>query len=259
MQENGCFSTQTCQNVQVYDKPIARIDPVPDVCFNGGNNSVNFSYSGTAGVATYSWDFGASAVPATSNLANPTNVHYLTTGTKTATLTVATNGCISDPVVANFDVIQEPKADFIINTNGITCAFDSIDLSITNPPVGPGQTYLWNFGTDANPATSSLTDPGKVIYTSGGTKTISLIVTYRGCQDVYASQVVVEETPQFSAGPDQEYCEGTGGTQINATTTGGNPAYTWSWTCNATSGCGLSSNTVEDPFANPQQYSDHCS
>ncbi len=250
LQEKGCFSPQNCINVQVHDKPTPRISPVSDVCFDNGNNNVNFSVAGSATYATYNWDFGPGSVPRTSNLPNPQGIKYNTVGTKTVTLTVANNGCISDPTTITFDVVKEPIADFIINSTGTICTNDSITLTVTNPAVGPSQTYQWSFGQDGNPAASSLPLPGGVIYTSGGVKTISLLVSYRGCTDVYAQQIRVEQSPIFDAGPSQEFCEADGGTQLDATVTGGTPGYAYLWTCNSGS-CGLSSRTVEDPWVNP--------
>jgi gliding motility-associated-like protein len=253
VQDKGCFSPQTCKNVQVYETPQARIDPVSDVCFAGGANSVAFTYSGTPGVSTYNWDFGFGSTPRTSNVPNPANIRYLSTGIKTVSLVVANNGCISDTFTTTFEVIPEPKADFIVNSNSTICSNDSITFTLTAPAVGPGQTYFWRFGNNSSPATSSLPNPGGVTYTSGGVKTISLVADYRGCRDVKATQLRVEESPMLSAGQSIEFCEGAGGAQINATTTGGTPTYTYLWRCSAPS-CGLSSNIVEDPFVNPLAF-----
>lgn len=250
VQEKGCFSTQNCLNVQVYDIPTPQIDPVAPVCFDRGNNSVDFNLTGSAIYATYNWDFGAGAVPRTSHLPNPTGIKYNTIGTKTVTLSVANNGCISDPTTITFDVIEEPKADFILNTSGTICTHDNITFSLPNLPVGASQTYQWSFGQDANPATSSLPNPGMVTYTSSGVKTISLLVSYRGCTDVAAQQIRVEPSPIFDAGPAQEFCEGTGGVQLDAAVQGGTAGYAYAWSCNSAS-CGLSNRTIEDPWVNP--------
>lgn len=252
VQEKGCFSSQTCQNVVVHGTPRASINPVSNVCFNNGANSTSFTRGGSAG-ATYSWDFGNGSTPRISTNPSPTNVRYLNTGTKTVSLVVATNGCISDTAFINLDVIKEPVADFIINSNGTTCTSDSISLLLTAPSSGAGQTYLWNFGSNARPTTSSLPVPGRIFYTSGGVKTISLVTSFRGCRDVKAQSIRVEESPYFSAGRGIEFCEADGGKQLDATVSGGTPSYTYRWWCGAGS-CGLSSNAIEDPFVNPLAF-----
>jgi gliding motility-associated-like protein len=252
VQQDGCFSSQTCQNVVVHETPNASINPVSNVCFNNGANSTSFVRGGSAG-STYAWDFGDGSTPRISSNPSPTGIQYLSTGTKTVSLVVATNGCLSDTAFVNFDVIKEPVADFIISSNSTTCTADSISLTLTAPSNGPGQTYLWNFGSNARPTTSSLPNPGKVFYTAGGVKTISLVTSYRGCRDVKAQSIRVEESPYFSAGKAIEFCEGDGGKQLDATVTGGTAAYTYRWWC-AAGGCGLSNNAVEDPVVNPLAF-----
>ncbi len=253
VQENGCFSSQTCVSVIVHQTPVAAIDPVSNVCFNNGANSVTFVKGSNTIGATYAWDFGDGSTPRVSANPSPAGVQYLSHGTKTASLVVQTNGCVSDTARVSFDVIKEPVSDFIINSRSTTCTHDTITLTLTKPSNGAGQTYLWNFGPNARPATSSLPNPGPVFYTAGGVKPISLVTTYRGCKDVKAQFIRVEESPYFSAGQEIDFCEGDGGEQLDATVTGGTPGYTYRWWCSAAS-CGLSSNVVQDPFVNPLAF-----
>ncbi len=246
IQDNGCFSNIATIHVQVYDNPVAQIAPVSNQCYSGNS----FNFTGPAGNYNYIWNFGA-ANPPTSTQANPMGIHYSTTGLKSATLRITENGCISDPTTVFFEVVQEPTAAFIFNSPGGTvCSNDTVTFSLAGTPVGPSQTYLWNFGTNAAPATSSLPNPGPVFYTSGGFKIIRLTTNYRGCIDDTIFSFRAEESPVLSAGPDKSYCEGDGGVQLDATTTAGLMPYTYTWWCNS-GGCGISSTTAEDPFVNP--------
>ncbi|MEM6264480.1 MAG: PKD domain-containing protein [Bacteroidota bacterium] len=247
VQERGCFSTQRCQNVNVLPKPLAVIDPIPNQCFGG--NSFNFVYSGTPNPDTYNWGFPGGS-PSLSSGANPTGITYPSIGIKTANVVVTKDGCISDPASVQFEVVPEPRPDFSFS-NGAICSDDGIAFTYSGTVLGPSQTFVWNFGQNSNPASSSLNNPGQVTYSSGGTKTVSLAVTFKGCTQATAKQVTIFDSPDFSAGTDKEFCEGDGGVQINATASGGTPTYTYSWWCNAPGGCGLSSQTVEDPFVNP--------
>lgn len=248
IQDNGCFSNVASQSVTVKNNPTAQIAPVANQCFTG--HSFNFAFNGTPGNYTYNWTFGQANPPA-STVANPTGITYSTTGLKAATLRIAENGCISDPETVFFEVIQEPRAAFIFNSPGGTvCSNDSVSFSLVGNPIGPAQTYLWNFGVDAVPATSSLPNPGQIFYTSGGFKIVRLTTNYRGCVHDTVFSFRVEESPVLSAGIDKAFCEGDGGVQLDATTTGGLLPYTYNWSCDA-GGCGISSTTAEDPFVNP--------
>ncbi|MFK7968760.1 MAG: PKD domain-containing protein [Bacteroidia bacterium] len=252
VQELGCFSPVSCQPITVLATPEASIAPVADLCFNNGVNAVQFSYTGTSNVDTYEWFFGPTASVSVSNNPNPTPITFSSPGVKTVRVLVTKDGCVSDTASVTFEVLDDPSAQFIINSTGNICAGDTVTFLRTAQSVSSSETYTWNFGTNAVPSTSNLLDPGPVVFSSGGSKVVTLIVRHGpGCEARFANQLRVEDAPNFNAGADLRYCEGTGGTQINATTSGGVPAYTWNWTCDRGVNCGLSSNAVEDPSVNP--------
>jgi gliding motility-associated-like protein len=253
VQENGCVSNQTCRQIDVLPPPVASIARVADVCFDGGANAVTFQYTGPANVATIEWFFGPSASRSTATGPTSPPISFATPGPKTVKVVCARGGCLSDTASVTFEVLRDPIADFAINrATGSTCAGDVVTFTRNGQAVSASEIYIWDFGQNANPATSNLLDPGPVTYSSGGTKTVSLIVRHGpGCEDRRAKQFVVHEVPAFNAGPDIRFCEGTGGVSLNGTTTGGLPTYTWQWDCDASPSCGLSSSIVEDPMVNP--------
>ncbi|MFK7971860.1 MAG: PKD domain-containing protein [Bacteroidia bacterium] len=253
VQENGCVSNLTCRQVDVLDLPRASIASVADVCFDSGANSVSFTYNGTPGVNTYEWFFGPTASRSTATGPTPPPISFSTPGIKTVRMVVAQNGCISDTARVSFEVLRDPIANFSINTaSGTVCAGDTVRVRRNGGSVSASEIYIWNFGQNANPAQSNLLDPGVITYSSGGTKVISLIVRHGpGCESRFADQVVIEDVPNFNAGNDVRFCEGTGGVQLNGTTNGGFPGYTWQWDCDASPSCGFSSSIVEDPTVNP--------
>ncbi|MFK7968761.1 MAG: PKD domain-containing protein [Bacteroidia bacterium] len=252
VQEFGCVSSKICKPVTVLKAPEASIAPVSDICFNKGRNSVQFQYTGTSSVDTYDWHFGPTTSQATSSNQNPGPRSYSSPGTKTTYLVVTKDGCKSDTASVRFDVLNDPEAQFAALTNGTVCPGDSVTYQRTAIAASIAETYQWNFGKDAVPASSNLEFPGPVVYASGGSKVVTLTVRHGpGCQDQYALQIRVEASPAFDAGPDVRYCEGTGGVQLNGTTSGGVAGYTWNWSCDRGALCGLSSNIVEDPLVNP--------
>jgi PKD repeat protein len=80
------------------------------------------------------------------------------------------------------DTTHAPKALFRINHHQgcATTQFEFKDISI-----GEIESYEWNFGNDANPATTSEAGPHSVTYTSEGEKIISLFVTGPNGSDTF--------------------------------------------------------------------------
>ncbi len=76
------------------------------------NETDTFTFTGTAPTGTtYAWDFGTSAIPATSTTAGPVNVKWTTTGWKKITLTVSTGTCsttfLDSVLVRNAAAVKE--------------------------------------------------------------------------------------------------------------------------------------------------------
>ncbi len=132
----------------------------------GGGNTVTFtdmSYS-TAGIASYSWDFGDGN---TSTVQNPVHV-YAAAGTYTVCLTVTSNCGSTDVLCEPVTIVAcpTPTPAFSVSTTNYTADFTN--TSTASPPV----TYLWDFG-DGNTSTS--TDPMHT-YAATGVYTVCLTV-----------------------------------------------------------------------------------
>jgi gliding motility-associated-like protein len=250
VQENGCISSLVCETVNVQATPVAGIAPVSNQCFNG--NSFDFVYTGDANVTSYAWLFGADATPAISTSATPPSVSYLNPGIKTVALVVTRNGCVSDTAFATFEVVEDPVSDFSASTTG-ACFEECITYNFTGYSPGIQMTYLWDFGQDATPASSSQPAPPCVDYNSSGTKTVTLTVNFKGCVDQSVQTVTIHPGPIVNGGGDVAFCDGEGGAQIDASVTGGTTPYYYSWWCQDPTGaaCGLSGNFIEDPIVNP--------
>ena len=248
VEENGCISTVTTKTITVKAAPVASIAPVANQCFPG--NSFTFVYNGDPGVSSYAWNFGQDGFPATSSQASPAPVSYQNVGPKKISLVVTRDGCVSDSAFAEFEVVPEPSADFVISSAGV-CESECVSLTYTGISLGATQAFSWNLGSGSIPVTSSQDTIDCVTYTSPGSRDITLTVDYRGCVVSQTQQLVINDAPEVTAGPDREFCEGDGGVQLQASVTGGTPTYFYSWTCTNGNTCGLSSNAIEDPFANP--------
>ncbi len=88
-------------------------------------------------------------------------------------------------------------------------------ISFVNNSTGDNiVSYVWDFGTDATPATVTGIGPHEVSYSSTGTKTISLTITDDlGTTDTFTADIVVNELPDVSAISidGNGGCEGTSG------------------------------------------------
>lgn len=250
VQENGCLSPLACQPVIVFPKPNAGIAFVPDQCLAG--NTFTFVSTGDANVDTYAWNFGSGANPGTSTAASPSSVTYIDPGMKTVSLVVTRDGCESDSATISFEVVEEPEANFSASTASI-CSDSCITFLYTGVSLGAGQTYLWDFGPNAVPQTSSLPNPGCVTFPGGnGMETVTLTVSRQNCTDVSIQQIQVQAVPQVSAGADVSFCEGSGGVQLNASViAGASSQLFYEWTCDNPPNCGMSNAFVEDPIVLP--------
>ncbi len=171
-----CADTST-STFQIYPPVNPNFVPPAGECVNG--NSFNFVAGGQfMGNGTLGWTFGSNANPQTSNVPDPTNVSWDTSGVFPVTITVTENGCtgtFTDSVI----VYPMPTANFASShLNGcVPYTVQFSDSSIAGTTIS----YLWNFG-DGN--TSTLANPIHT-YTDTGSYTVTLIIaTTNGCIDV---------------------------------------------------------------------------
>lgn len=161
------------------------VTPIPIVHFTANDTTtscppktVQFSdltNLGSAGAATYFWDFGDGT---TSALQNPSHT-YTATGNYNVTLNVVNaNGC-SQSLVKNqyIKLTQKPVANFTApNANSCT---SPLTVNFNNTTTG-AISYSWDFGDGG---TSSGTNPSHN-YTTPGSYTVILVATNAGgCKD----------------------------------------------------------------------------
>ena len=168
---SGCTQTNT-QTIVVDSTPTASFSSTAPQCTGLG---VDFTNTGTSAGVTYAWDFGAGATPPTSTGQNPTGVTYSTSGTKTISLMVTNSvtGC-SASATSTININQTPVASF--TSNAPQCTNTAINFTNTGS-TGGSWSYAWDFGTGSSPSSSAAENPGGVLYSSGGTKTVSLTVS----------------------------------------------------------------------------------
>lgn len=199
--ENGCTSPISATlPVTIMPNPNAYFTVPVGECF--GNNSYNFLAQGQfTWQADIVWNFGPNANVQTSNIINPSNISFNSTGEQTVSLSVTDNGCTSN--FSNMvQVYPDPVIDFSADElRGCT----PLEVQFTdNSGYADLATYLWNFG-DGN--TSSLQNPIH-IYTDPGTYSVSLQITFSSaCGGSITQNALITVYPQpvagFSVTPEQ--------------------------------------------------------
>ncbi len=220
---SGCSNTYS-QSITINQSPYASFTSNAPQC---GNVPFNFTNTGsTGGSWAYTWNFGAGASPAISSAENPIGVLYSTPGTKTVTLTVSGQGC-TQTSTQSIVVDEAPVASF--NSTAPTCT--GLNVDFTNTGTTTGVSYAWDFGAGATPATSTDANPTGVVYSTAGSKVVTLTVTNTttGCSDVATASFNINQSPVASFTSTAPQCATSAIDFTNTGSTGSNWAYSWSF------------------------------
>ncbi len=171
--ENGCSSTVVTNPVVVNDVPVASFTlpatmcqpDIANIVFNG-NGLVN---------AAYNWNFNGGTIISGSGQ-GPYQVQWNTAGTKTVSLTVTQNGCVSNTATNNVTVYVVPTANFTLAPS--SCEDVSLPVTYTGNAT-PAATYNWNFN---NGQVNSGTGQGPYqVQWNPGNYNVTLTVSENGC------------------------------------------------------------------------------
>jgi len=118
-----------------------------------------------------------------------------------------------------------PTADFTINTP--ICLGDTATATYTGTGSSAATTFDWNF-VGGTPATANTIGPHDIIWTTAGSKTVSLEVNQTGCPtEIVTQTVVVNPSPVITAtASPTAICIGSSST-VSATSSVGSTTYTW--------------------------------
>jgi large repetitive protein len=166
----ACTATPTVLTVNVKTAPTVNVTLSDnDICV-GQNITAS---TNTVPGATYSWNFGAGAVPVDATAAT-TDVNWTTDGNKSVTVTVNSSGCsITSPVRT---VIVNPTETPVITVtpnNPSYCFGDTV--TVQSSVITGATTYNWNFA-GATVVSGSGAGPIRLVWPTGGSKNVTLNV-----------------------------------------------------------------------------------
>lgn len=233
---NGACEGTVSQAITINPSPTASFVSTAPACT--GQN-VDFTNTGTTGATSYSWNFGSGATPATSTTENQAGVTYSTAGGKTVTLTI-TQGSCSTSIAQGISIYQSPTATFTASPSP-ACTNSNVSFSSTGSSTGGSWRYSWDFGSGANPSSSTSANPSGIKYSTAGTKNVSLTVFDLHCSTTFTANVTVNQTPTASFISNAPACTGI---PVDFTNTGTTTGVTWAWDFG--SGAAPATSTTQD-------------
>lgn len=218
--QGGCPGPAATREVTVYPIPESPFVANEQVCLGA---PAQIQYSGSSGAtASYSWNFGGGVIRSGSG-AGPFEVHWNSPGSKTISLTVSENGCVSPPTSFQVNVIPYPTSDF--HASPLSCQGAATTVSYTGTSL-PGAIFDWNFD-GAEIESGSGAGPYQLRWDIPGEKTIQLSVRQSECASSPSSVLLlVAPTPEANAGDDRLICSGETGSLGLSPVNG--LAYQWS-------------------------------
>ncbi|MDQ3047126.1 MAG: PKD domain-containing protein [Bacteroidota bacterium] len=169
--------------------PVASIPDQSIFCFG---MDANFTES-SLNAFSYHWDFGVSGTLAdTSNSATPSYV-FPDSGSYLVTLIINPGSPCADTNSSTYYIYPLLQPDFIVPPG--ECDYsNSFELAAGGDYMGNG-TFSWNFGSAANPVSSSLQNPGGIVFDSAGTYPVSLTISENGCSETVIHDLIVHPQP----------------------------------------------------------------
>ena len=223
VQENGCVSPPTTQQVNVLPLPTGYFTAASPVC---AFSTTSIVYSGNASAgAFFNWDFDNGTIVSGSG-PGPIQVYWETPGPKTIRLNVQENGCTSVQEINIVNVNPIPTNSFTA-TSPVCVGEPSLVVYTGNALANAN--FTWNFGT-GTVVSGAGNGPFEVTWTTPGIQNITLNLSQFGCPAPEATQPVqVNPNPTSPFIVDDMVCVGAPSTITytgNATVLGN---YNWNF------------------------------
>ncbi len=192
------FNVVSCNNV------IAAI-PNQTIFCNG--YQVNFASTGSVNATNFQWDFGVTSLTTdVSNSPNPTYFYPDSGVYNIRLIAISSTGACRDTSYSTFRVYPVLQPDF--------AQPDSLCLQSNSYNFNAGgafttdATFLWNFGSGANRASSTTRNNANIFYNTTGTKIVSLTISQYGCTETATKTMHISESPEAIIGNPVNDCTG---------------------------------------------------
>jgi len=177
--------------ITVSTPPTSTFNVTSPVCI-GANSTITYTGSGATGDA-YSWNFGSGNIASGSGQ-GPYTVNWPGSGTNNITLSVDANGCVSPLTTDSVIVSPTPISNFTSPAaqclKGNSFNFTAGGNFLSN------STFLWTFGANATPATSTLQNPTGIVFSSSGYQTVTMTFIKNGCaSNTFIDSVLIYPMP----------------------------------------------------------------
>lgn len=140
------------------------------------NNTVQFTDLSTGNPTSWLWEFSPGTVTfvnGTSATSQHPEVQFTSYGDYDVTLTASSTAGTTNLTNAAFISVNEVNANFQASN---TTVVENNPVLFTDLSSCDINTYLWDFGSGATPATATSAGPHQVIYSSTGLKTVTLTI-----------------------------------------------------------------------------------
>lgn len=189
---DGACVTSFTDSIYIFDLPTSDIDIPPDIQCNGltvsfGNNSSNS--------ISYNWDFGVQNITTDVSTQFEPIYSFPSAGNYTVQLISGSTSFCRDTSSVQI-TLYEPLIMSFTHSDSL-CITDGLydfDATISGPN---SATFLWEFGNNALPSTSTSIDVNGVQYLNPGSHSVMLIGSYDICKDTIFSSVFVYGEPSI--------------------------------------------------------------
>ena len=227
-----CPATLT-QDIQVKPQLVSDFDLQDNLTCQGETFSVVYTGNAAPG-ATYNWDFDGGQVESGTGQ-GPIDLKWDTDGVKTISLYVNDDGCLSQPLSKDVEVVKTPLPGFSADAFA-GCVPLAVNFTNSSENLTSNVTYQWEFGTGDG---STVTDPAYT-YTQPGIYDVTLTVTNEGrCINSFKEPAYIEayEIPvaDFTLFPEQAVLEEATINFTNGSTSNDPMTYNWDFGDNNTS------------------------
>ncbi|MFK8039619.1 MAG: PKD domain-containing protein [Crocinitomicaceae bacterium] len=158
----------------------------------------NQSYGGSI----YNWDFGVPNTNTDVSTAFEPTFTFPGAGTYVVQLVVSKPQGCSDTTTQTFIINDQVEGEF--TPPPPQCITDNSFDFVGDGVLPPGTTFLWIFGPDATPNTSTAKDPTNIVFSKAGTIEILFKVFFEECEETYSDNIFVYDTPRIGFGGSTE-------------------------------------------------------